>query len=126
MPLDCLRERFLRGCGSHRQRVIVQAGLHQKNGHGLWIPESAVLSDSRGLRLQPGVRCGGLLTEKSCRGLVEFVAVAANFPHQRPGLLKRDVVLLREVVSVVGGVRWAPLEDTAPLLPLRHVLGFRT
>ena len=52
-----------------------------------------------------GVRCSGLLTKKLCCGLVEFVAVAANFPHQLSGLLKRDVMLLREVVSVIGGVR---------------------
>ena len=64
--------------------------------------------------------------EKLCRGLVEVVAVAANFPHQLTGLLKRDVVLLRKVVNVVRGVRCAPLDAAAPLLALRHAPGFRT
>ena len=35
-----------------------------------------------------------------------------NLPHQLLGLLKRDVMLLREVVSVIGGVRGAT-SDTA-------------
>jgi len=42
------------------------------------------------------------------RGLIEFVAVTANSPHQFTRLFDRDVVLLRKVVSVVGGVRCAP------------------
>ena len=49
MPLDRLCKRFLRRCGRHRQRVIVQAGSHQK-GHRLKVAESPLLSDSRELR----------------------------------------------------------------------------
>jgi hypothetical protein len=65
-----------------------------------------------------------LLAKKPCCGLVEFVAVAANFPHQLSGLLKRDVVLPCEVVNVIGGVRCTPRDAPAQLLPLRHADGF--
>ena len=53
LPLDRLCERFLRRCGRHRQRVIVQAGLHQE-GHRPTVPESPVSPYSRGLRSPVG------------------------------------------------------------------------
>jgi len=104
--------------------VIVEAGFHQE-GHARKVTKFARLSDSRGLRLKNGGRFGGLFPEKLRGSLIELVAVAANSPHQFTGLFKRDVVLLREVVSVIGRVRCAPL-SVASLFPLHHAESFRT
>src|SRR5882762_8092968 len=49
-----------------------------------------------------------LLPKNPCSSLIKLVAVVANFPHQLPGLLKRDVMLLGEVVDIIGLVRSTP------------------
>jgi hypothetical protein len=71
-------------------------------GHGLWISESADLSDSRGCACNEAFAVVVYLRKSFAAALIELVAIAANFPHQVSGLLKRDVVLLGEVVSVIG------------------------
>jgi hypothetical protein len=49
-----------------------------------------------------------LLAKKLRCGLVEFVAVAAELPHQLAGLLTRDVVPAGKVVDTIRLVRSTP------------------
>jgi hypothetical protein len=67
-----------------------------------------------------------LPAKKLCSGLVEFIAVAANFPHQFASLLGRNVVFPGEVVNVIGLVKPSPWDASYPLCPVRYADGFWT
>jgi hypothetical protein len=59
------------------------------------------------------------LTKQLCSSLIEFVAVAAQLPHEFASLLNRNIVLAGEVVNTIGLVRLTP-PDSNLFRPLCH------